>query len=530
MTTRTSSVKFSLRWLVAIAVIVLSAITLLPLGLVWLWQQGLILEWLLVLACLGGAAWLTLVWLNRKHTAALTDKPEVQPDPHWPDGDRAAWDKATAITEKLTLADYPLDDPQRLVELGRETITAVARHYHPESKNAPLEIAIPYLLMIIELVSKDLRILLDNIPFSHMLTIHDLVRGHSLASFAGKCYDVYRLGALAVNPVGAVLRELRDLSAHQALRYPADEIKMWLLRSYVKQVAYYAIELYSGALTLSDRHTSEYITRYSRTDLERRALPTEEPLRLLVLGQVKAGKSSLINALFGELRAMTDVLPLTSAITPYVLEREEAGRMIVLDSAGYAGSTADQELDEAEAELLRSDLILLVCSATNAARQADRQLLDNINALFQRRTDLIAPPLLVVLTHVDQLRPVREWDPPYNIAHPKRPKEQAIRGAMEATAEDLGIDASDVIAVNLQPGQIYNIEEGVIPAILGKLDHAQRVKYLRCLRELKREDHWNRLREQSWRAGRILLDAGARVAAKTVERLGNEIKKDRPAR
>jgi len=529
MTTRTSSVKFSLRWLVALAVIVLPAITLLPLGLLWLWQQGRILEWLLVLACLGGAAWLTLVWLKRKHTVALTDKPEVQPNPRWPDRNLTAWNKATAITEKLTLADYPLDDPQRLIELGRETITTVARHYHPESKNAPLEIAIPYFLMIIELVSKDLRILLDNIPFSHMLTIHDLTRGHSLASFAGKCYDVYRLGSLAINPVGAVLRELRDLSAHQALRYPADEIKMWLLQSYVKQVAYYAIELYSGALTLSDRSTGEYITKYSRTDLERRAPPAEEPLRLLVLGQVKAGKSSLINALFGGgLRAMTDVLPLTSGITSYVLERDEAGRMIVLDSAGYAGPTADQGLDEAEAELLRSDLILLVCSATSAARQADRQLVDNINALFQCRPDLIAPPLLVVLTHVDQLRPLREWDPPYNIAQPQRSKEQTIRGAMEATAEDLGIDASDVIAVNLQPDQIYNIEEGVIPAILGKLDHAQRVKYLRCLRELKREDHWNRLREQAWKAGRILLDAGSRMAAKTVKRLGNDM--DRPAR
>lgn len=522
MTTRASSMKYSPGWLAAIAVIVLPAITLLPLGLLWLWQQGLILEWLLVLACVSAAAWLTLVWLNRQRTVALADKPEVQPDPHWADRDRAAWDKATAITQKLTLADYPLEDPARLIELGRETITTVARHYHPKSKNAPLEIALPYLLKIIELVSKDLRMLLDSVPFSHMLTIHDLMRGRSLASFTSKCYDVYRLGSLAINPVGAVVRELRDLTTHQALRYPADEIKMWLLQSYVKRFAYYAIELYSGALILSDRPTREYITRYSSTDL-RRAPPAEEPFRVLVLGQVKAGKSSLINALFGELRAMIDVLPLTSGITPYVLERDEAGRMIVLDSAGYAGPTADQGSDAAEAELLRSDLILLVCSATNAARHADRQLRDNINALFQRRPDLIAPPVLVVLTHVDRLRPLREWDPPYNIAQPKRPKEQAIREAMEATAKDLAIDASDVIPVNLQSEQIYNIEEGVIPAILAKLDHAQRVKYLRCLRELKREDHWNRLREQAWKAGRILLHGGARMAAKTVKRLGNEI-------
>ena len=234
---------------------VLPTVTLLPLGLVWLWQQGLILEWLLVLACLGVAAWLTLVGLNRKHTIALTDKPKVQPDSHWPDRSRAAWDKATAITEKLTLANYPLDDPARLVELGRETITTVARHYHPESKNAPLEIAIPYLLMIIELVSKDLRTLLDNIPFSHMLTIHDLMRGHSLAGASRASATTYTGWVPWPSiPWGRCRRAPRPERA-PGPGYPADEIKMWLLQSYVKQVAYYAIELYSGALTLSDRNT-----------------------------------------------------------------------------------------------------------------------------------------------------------------------------------------------------------------------------------------------------------------------------------
>ncbi len=518
--------KFSLRAFLAIAVSVLPVVTLLPLGLLWLGQQDLLVEWLLLIVVIGGIGWLVLWFLNYKGLLTLTNKPEVEPSPNWPDSNRPAWDRVTEIAERLEPLDYPLDNPVKLFELGQQTIESVARHYYPDSKNAPLEIALPYLLLIIERVSQDLRALLDHIPFSHVLTIHDLMRGHSLASFARKCYDTYRLGVLAIDPIGAVLRELRALTAHKLLRYPADELKLWLLQSYVKRVGYYAIELYSGALTLSDQAAAEYLTRYSREDLKRsQERPAEEPLRLLVLGQVKSGKSSLINALFGEIRALTDVLPLTAEFTPYLLERDGVDEMLVLDSAGYAGPTKDQGLGRMEAEIQKADLILLVCSAISAARQPDRQLCDGIRILFQSRPELIAPPFLIILTHIDRLRPVREWEPPYNIVEPQGPKELAIRKAMEAVAQDLGIDLSEVIPVSLKNGCWYNIEEGVIPAILLRLGSAQRVKYLRCLRELRREDHWNRLREQAINAGRIILETGSRIAAKTAGKLGDEITK-----
>jgi uncharacterized protein len=334
------------------------------------------------------------------------------------------------------------------------------------------------------------------------------------------------MGFLGHQSRGRVLRELRALSAHQILKYPTEELKLWLLQSYVKKVGYYAIELYSGTLTLSDKPTTNYITRYSQKDLERsQAKSLEEPLRLLVLGQVKSGKSSLVNALFGEMRAMTDVLPLTAEFTPYLLERDGVEQMLILDSRGYAGPTEGQGLDKTEAEIVRSDLIVLVCSAISAARHPDRQLLQRIRDLFQSHPELNTPPILVILSHIDRLRPVREWAPPYNIVQPQRPKEQAIRKAMEATAEDLGVELSDIIPVRLQTGHEYNIEEGVIPAILVRLDRAQQVKYLRCLREQRREDYWNRLREQAWKAGRIVLDASARVAAETAKKLGDEITK-----
>lgn len=526
MPAKTLSPRFSIRAILALVAIVLPSVTLLPLGLFWLWQQDLLVEWLLLLAVIALGIWLAVWILNRKSALMLRDKPEVQPSPTWPEGSLPAWDRVTGIADKLDPADYPLDDPVRLLELGKQTIAEVARHYHPESRNAPLEIAIPYLLVIIERVSKDLRALLDHIPFSHVLTIHDLMRGRSLASFARRCYDAYRWGSLAINPVSAVLRELRALTAHKILKYPTEELKLWLVQSYVKRVGYYAIELYSGALTLSDTLTTEYITQYSQRDLDRsQERPFEEPLRLLVLGQVKSGKSSLINALFGEMRALTDVLPLTAEFIPYLLERDGVEQMLILDSRGYAGPMEGQGLDKTEAEILRSDLILLVCSAVSAARHPDRQLLEGIRVLFQSHPELNTPPMLVILTHIDRLRPIREWDPPYNIAQPERPKEQAIRKAMEAATEDLGVDLSEVIPVSLQTGRWYNIEEGVIPAILARLDSAQRVKYLRCLRELRQEDHWNHLREQAWNAGRIILDMSSRIAVETAKKLGDEITK-----
>lgn len=517
--------KLSLRGLLAITIIVLPVVALLPLGLLWLWQHNAFMEWMLALVGLSGITWLLPLFLNRMNVVTPTSNPEVTPDPNWLERDRAAWDKFTVVADQLRLADYPLDDSAKLLELGRQTIECVARHYHPGSKNATIEIPIPYLLVIMERVSQDLRKLLDNIPFSHVLTIHDLIRGHGLASFASRCYKVYRLGSIAINPVTAVLRELRALATHEILRHPADELKLWLLQSYVKKVGYYSIELYSGALTLSDAHTAQYITTYSRADLaQSQERPIEEPLRLLVLGQVNAGKSSLINALFGEMRAMTDVLPLTSGITPYAVERDGAVQMIVLDSAGYAGPTEGQGRNKTQAEILHCDLVVLVCAATNAAREADRQLLEQVNALFQSRPDLVPPPSVVVLTHIDQLRPMREWEPPYNIAHPERPKELAVRQAMEATAEDLGVDVNNVIPVNARARHLYNIEEGVIPTILANLNSARRVNYLRCLRERQREEYWDHLREQAWNAGRIILDLSSRMTSKTLVKLGDEVK------
>ncbi|MFO0841240.1 MAG: GTPase [Gemmataceae bacterium] len=62
---------------------------------------------------------------------------------------------------------------------------------------------------------------------------------------------------------------------------------------------------------------------------------------ITILGQVKAGKSSLINALLGEQRARTGVVPTTDGVERYeLLTPGVPTRLVLNDTVGYAHSTA----------------------------------------------------------------------------------------------------------------------------------------------------------------------------------------------
>jgi hypothetical protein len=227
---------------------------------------------------------------------------------------------------------------------------------------------------------------------------------------------------------------------------------------------------------------------------------------MLVLGQVKAGKSSLINALFGETRAAVDVVPRTKYVEPYVLERDGMQQAIIFDTAGYEDvSRSDDPFAQLHEEILECDLVLCVCRATSAARAADRKLLDAVRGFFDDNPDRVMPPVVVALTHIDGLRPFNQWDPPYNIQEPKSRKELNIVEAIQSVSGDLAVDPALVIPVCLQPDRVYNIEEGLAPAVLQVLSAANRAKYLRCVRHFHKEERdWRKVLDTAIRSGRLL--------------------------
>jgi predicted GTPase len=228
----------------------------------------------------------------------------------------------------------------------------------------------------------------------------------------------------------------------------------------------------------------------------------DEPLRILVAGQTKAGKSSLINALFGELRAPVDALPSTYALSPYRLEQEGEFLGLVFDSPGYGDHAS--WVEDSRAELQMIDLILLACSATHAGRAADSRFLEALRTQFANTPDRLPPPVIVAVTHIDLLRPAREWNPPYNIDQPSGFKETQIRLCMEEIATTLVIPLEQVQAVCLQAGGAWNIE-AVWTAIAAQLPQARRARYLRCLKDGKAREKWELILRQLRNAGRLVV-------------------------
>jgi predicted GTPase len=335
-------------------------------------------------------------------------------------------------------------------------------------------------------------------------------------------YQVYRWLSPLINPQSGIFRLL---ISDRLFDLTKETLSQWLLKWYVNRVGYHAIELYSGKLLLTQRES-----RLTALQPETAAILTQvekepmEPLRLLVLGQVKAGKSSLANALFGEMRAATDSVPTTRALTPYVLERADLpGQILLYDIGGYEDPSAPPERKaQALVEAIRADLIILVVSAVAAAREPDRQLIAELRAHFAARPELRPPPMLVALTHIDLLRPPLEWSPPYNIATPDSPKARSIRGALEAVAADLATPTDRVVPVCVLPERLYNVEESFVPLLVQALPEAKRVLLLRNLKTFRAQEQWDLLWRQARATGQFLWKIGGEVLKRSVEKILTE--------
>ena len=489
----------------------LPTVALLPLGMLWLWQNSAISFWLIAMVVCSAAGYGLQQGLLRRDRKLLASAATTA-DPLWPPKADAAWTAVEQLAEQAQPEQWPLHDGSRLWTLGRDTLEIVARHYHPQVEQPLLELTVPHTLLIIERASRDLRqTITAQIPFSHNLTVGNLIRAWRWKKSAERLLNVYRAGRLVINPADALLSEVWGHLRGRAFGTAGVEAQRWLLREYVRKVGYYAIALYSGQLTLADADPTDQPLPKSSNDLDRANVPPQpgEPLRIVVLGRANAGKSSLINALFGRLTAAADVRPdTTAALTPYRLERDGLDAALIFDTPGCdTGLLNEKSLRNT---VLDADLLIWVCTATRADRAVDREKLDLVRAWQAARPHLRPPPLLIAVSHIDQLRPLREWQPPYDLLNPQSAKAENIRAAVTAIATDLAVPIAQVIPVGLADGRVYNVEDGLWAAILEQQNAANRVRFLRCLAAHKRTENWTLLGEQLVNAGRWLLDLSKR--------------------
>jgi predicted GTPase len=455
-------------------------------GAYFLWQArlGYWVGWALA----GSLALTSLIgWRWQKQQRLL--RIDFTPPLHWTERDRQAWRLVEARAHQA--ARLPMDlllSLKSYQETAEQMALELARFYHPSAQDPIGALTIPEILAVVELAAHDLAEMVDeHLPGGHLLTINDLRRFKQVADWYPTANNVYWLISAVFSPLNTALRYFANQAGlNRPWQLLQTNVLIWLFAAYIHRVGTYLIDLNSGRLRVG-------AARFLHLKQSHRSVPANGALdpadaigtvTFTLIGQTKAGKSSLINALLGDQKAMTDVLPATANVERYELRPPEiATRFQLLDTVGYGNAGPRQDQMRATEDAARqSDLILLVLHALNPARQADVAMLSALTAFFEQHPDLSKPPILGVLTHIDLLSPTLEWAPPYDWRQPQRPKEHAIQQAVLTVQEQFQGVLTGVVPVCTAPGKTYGIEQWLLPALAQLLDQAHAIAFLRCLK------------------------------------------------
>jgi predicted GTPase len=466
-----------------------------------LWSTGhMVWAWIPMFVCLSLAYFFAWRWTRRDSLP----QPDATPPGYWTERDKLAWEKISEKAKSFeTVTTDQLENPKHYTDLALDLAKQVSEIYNPGAADPFDHLTLPEVLACIELASEDLDELVQKyVPGSHMLRLRDLKRARKAVDWYKTGMNVYWAGAAIFDPIQTALRYFASRSVLGGLLDKLQSnVLLWFHTAFIHQFGRYLIELNSGRLRVGAKRYRELLAQHQpppADDPAARPAPTPAELQeaavnvaasaatgpkaitLSVLGSVKAGKSSLVNALLGRNAATVDRLPVTAGIRyDYALPGGQP--VSILDTSGY-GQDGPTDADFAAAvEASRdADIIMLVTQAVNPGRQPDVDLLDRLRAWFAEKPHLRMPPVVVAVSHIDLLSPKAEWNPPYDWRHGTRPKEQNIRECVSVVAEQVGERATDIVPVCGREGERFGVKEELIPAVASHLDHARGTAVLKA--------------------------------------------------
>lgn len=510
-----------LRVIVLVILFLLPFVVLLGIGGYHLWEHSYLWVWWPLLACMGLSYFLAWRWTRKQGLLPPTDTP---PPEYWTERDKIAWEKVNAKAksfEKVTLDQ--LSTAKHFTDLSLELAVEVGKVYNPDSDDPFDALTLPEVLTCMELAATELNIMVQKyIPGVHLLRIRDVRRAKKAYGWYKTGQDVYWAGAALFDPISA---GLRYLASRKALGGLMDRIQsnvlLWFHTAFIHELGRYLIELNSGRLKVGAKQYREILAAHQEppaddpakrpTDTTPEATETTAPatktITIAVLGPVKAGKSSLVNALLEKQSAPVDRLPVASGIH-YDLILPGGQPISLFDTSGY-GADGPSDADYAAAiEASRdADLILLVTPATVPGRKSDVDLLDHLKDWFDGKPHLRMPPVVVVVNQVDLLSPKAEWKPPYNWMDGTRPKEANIRECLGVVKEQVGTRAATIIPTCARHGETFGIVDGLVEAMVSHLDHARGAAILKAFEAASSERAVGQVVDQVGNVAQLAWDA-----------------------
>ena len=490
----------------------LPSIFYITIGAIALYQNGWLTMVAVTLPVIWFVSWLVARFWPPTGSKKVADGQRISAKKHWTPQDIEAIQLIEQYRDQVPPLNFEdVNQSQRYWNDVTELAKRLTDHYFRRADKTVIgNLTLVELLAVVHLAAADIEDwVAANVPGSKLVKIKTLTKAPAAAKSVEWAQNAtFVLTALA-NPARLASYPIWKMSGRvfMELRH---ELLQSIYQQFLRQVGFYLIEMYSGRLRGGSHVYEQHFRRTSamhydtgttsRTTIEQASTLSDQSkptvaassphiavndVTIAIMGQVKAGKSSLLNHLLRSQAATTSVLPETREVSSHSLNIPGfEAKVRLLDTPGYSEDGAKQkQLDAIRLAAEKSNILLLVLSAVSPAKQADAELVNALREHYVKNKHLQPPPIVVVLTHIDQLSPRREWTPPYNWRKPKSQKEQSIAEAAAYVEELFGQSIREIICVYTGEASLQSshadhksqnaVLEAMVPVLVNLLPEGQ---------------------------------------------------------